>query len=134
MNPTRITNKTMAKEDDGGKVYYTIGEVANMLGEAESCVRYWNREFASYVKPHRNKKDNRLFTQRDIASLRSIRYLLRERGMTIAGARECLAAARRTKKDPKATDVADTSLAVKSEVIGKLTEIKSMLTQISSYL
>lgn len=108
--------------------------MAELLGESESCVRYWNNEFASYVKPHRNKKDNRLFTDKDLSALRSIKYLLRERGMTINGARECLANSRRSKRRPEETDVADTELAVKSEVIARLQGIREQLLKIDQYI
>ncbi len=117
-----------------GKVYCSIGEVARMLDETESCVRFWCREFAGYVKPHRNKKENRLFTPRDIAALRTIKFLLRERGMTIAGARDSLAAAKRSKKNPVREDVADTPLAVKAEVVARLQDIRERLKSISKYL
>lgn len=116
------------------KTYYSISEVVTALGESESCIRYWNKEFASYVKPFRNKKDNRLFTDKDIAALRSIKYLLRERGMTIVGARECLASSKRTKCNPEDTDVADTTLATKAEVIARLQAIREKLLSIDRYL
>lgn len=122
------------KQKDRLRVYYTIGQMAELLGESESCVRYWNNEFASYVKPHRNKKDNRLFTDKDLSALRSIKYLLRERGMTISGARECLANSRRSKRRPEETDVADTELSVKSEVIARLQGIREQLLKIDQYI
>ncbi|MBQ2322453.1 MAG: MerR family transcriptional regulator [Bacteroidales bacterium] len=116
------------------KVYYTVSEVAKALGEAESCIRHWCKEFAAYVKPHRNKGNDRLFTPRDVETLRSIRYLRRERGMSVASARETLAASRRTGQKPEQADICDTPLAVKAEVISRLQNIKERLLAIDSYL
>lgn len=39
------------------KLYYTIGEVADLLGENTSLVRFWSDKFSSYIKPERNKKE-----------------------------------------------------------------------------
>ncbi len=46
-----------------------MGEVAEMLGESTSLVRFWANEFPKFVKPHRNAKGNRLFTKEDVESL-----------------------------------------------------------------
>ena len=48
------------------KVYYTIGEVAAMFGENTSLIRFWSNKFEGIIKPHKNKKGNRLFTKDDI--------------------------------------------------------------------
>ena len=44
------------------KYLYTIGEVAEILGESTSLVRFWANEFPKFIKPQRNAKGNRLFT------------------------------------------------------------------------
>lgn len=72
------------------KLFYSIGEVATMLNEQTSAVRFWEKEF-DILKPKKNKKGNRLFTPKDVENLKLIHYLLRERGMTIAGAKKKLA-------------------------------------------
>ena len=77
------------KEKDIEKQYYTIGEVASMFGVAASLIRFWETEFEE-LKPKKNKKGNRLFTQTDIETLRTIHHLLKDRGYTIQGARELL--------------------------------------------
>lgn len=67
------------------KLYYTIGEVAELLDVPVSTVRYWDNEF-KILKPAKNKKGNRLFTKDDLKNLRIIHHLLKEEGMTIPGA------------------------------------------------
>ena len=68
------------------KLFYTIGEVAEMFNVNSSLVRYWEKEF-SILKPKKNKKGNRLFTQKDIDNLHIIYHLVKEKGMTLKGAK-----------------------------------------------
>ncbi len=49
------------------KLYYTIGEVADILNENTSLVRFWSQKFPEFIKPARNKKGTRLFTADDLA-------------------------------------------------------------------
>lgn len=77
------------KEIKVEKVYYTIGEVADMLNVPVSTVRFWENEF-EILKPLKNKKGNRLFTQADIKNLKIIHHLLKEEGMTLSGVKKRL--------------------------------------------
>jgi DNA-binding transcriptional MerR regulator len=69
-----------------GRLFYSIGDVAKMFGENISTIRYWENEF-DILKPKKNKKGNRLFTQTDLKNIEIIRYLLRDQGMTLKGAK-----------------------------------------------
>ena len=71
------------------KVYYSIGEVAELFEVNQSLIRYWEKEF-DILKPQKNKKGNRLFTKQDINNLRIIYHLVKERGYTLSGARDKL--------------------------------------------
>ena len=71
------------------KLYYQIGEVSEMFSEPVSTIRFWENEF-DILKPKKNNKGNRLFMQEDIRNLKLIHHLLREKGMTIDGARKYL--------------------------------------------
>jgi len=75
------------------KVYYSIGEVAELFEVNTSLIRFWEKEF-DILKPAKNKKGNRLFTRADIDNLRIIYHLVKERGYTLQGAREHLRANR----------------------------------------
>lgn len=68
------------------RLFYTIGEVADMLGENVSLVRYWSDYFSKFLKPHRNAKGNRMYTSVDIEVLRQIYYLVKGQKMTLEGA------------------------------------------------
>ena len=77
------------KERPVEKLYWTIGEVAEQLELNPSVLRYWEKEFG-LLRPRRDSKGDRLFTQADIRKVRMIQYLLKHRGFTIQGAREQL--------------------------------------------
>lgn len=78
------------------KMIYTMGEVAQLLGENPSAVRYWSNYFEKFVKPQRNAKGNRLYRPEDIDTLRQIQYLLKNQGLTLEGAVQRLTEDRRT--------------------------------------
>ena len=68
------------------KLFYTIGEVADMLKVSVSLVRFWSNSFPKYVRPQRNAKGNRLYTVQDIDALKQIYHLVKVKGMTLEGA------------------------------------------------
>ncbi len=72
-----------------GKIYYSMGEVAEMFDVNPSLLRFWEQEF-DILKPHRNKKGNRLFTPQDVDNIKLIYHLLKERNMKIDVARKYL--------------------------------------------
>ena len=77
---------------DMEKLYYTVGEVSDILGESTSLVRFWSNSFPKYIKPKRNAKGNRLFTEEDVDCLKQIHLLVKEQGLTLEGASRKLAA------------------------------------------
>ena len=54
-----------------------------------SLIRFWEKEF-DVIKPQKNKKGNRFFTQQDIENFHLIYHLVKERGMTLKGAQRKL--------------------------------------------
>ena len=102
------------------KIYFPIGEVAEMFNVNTSLIRYWEKEF-DIIKPFRNKKGNRLFTQKDVDNFHVIFHLVKERGFTLQGAKEKL---RMNKQD-----TIDTVEIVKSlqQIRGFLVDIRENL-------
>ena len=99
------------------KYLYTIGEVAEILGENPSLVRFWSNEFPKFIKPQRNAKGNRLFTKEDVETFKYIHLLVKVEGLTLEGA------AKRLKGDRK-------DVISKSRVLDSLKEIRSQLMEI----
>jgi DNA-binding transcriptional MerR regulator len=102
------------------KVYYTIGEVAELFEVNPSLIRFWEKEF-DVLKPSKNKKGNRLFTKKDLDNLRVIYHLVKESGYTLQGAREKL---KNNKED----------VEHKVEIIDSLQQIKQYLLEIRDEL
>lgn len=71
------------------KMFYSMGEVAEMFDVKPSLLRHWEAKF-DILKPHKNKKGNRMFTPEDVENLKLIYHLVKERGMTLAGAAQYL--------------------------------------------
>ncbi|MDE5622169.1 MAG: MerR family transcriptional regulator, partial [Alistipes sp.] len=64
------------------KLFYSMGEVAEMFDVNQSLLRHWEAQF-SVLRPKRNKKGNRLFSPQDVEHLKLIYHLVKERGMTL---------------------------------------------------
>ena len=103
------------------KYLYTIGEVADILGESVSLVRFWSNEFDKFIKPQRNAKGNRLYTKEDIRTFKNIHLLVKVEGLTLEGA------AKRLKGEKK-------DLINKSKVLDTLKAIHQQLSEIRETL
>ena len=104
------------KEKKVEKLYYSIGEVAEMFTVNTSLIRFWEKEFG-IIKPHKNKKGNRLFTPKDIENFHLIFHLVKEKGMTLKGAQKKM-------KDNKEDTVNN------FEVVSRLKEIRDLLIEV----
>lgn len=117
---SKLSSKVPYKEKEIEKKYYTIGEVAELLGVATSLIRFWEGEF-DIIKPKKNRKGNRQFTKEDVDNVKLIYHLVKEKGFTLQGAREFM------KNDTQ-------EAVTKMEVIERLKEIKSFLVDIRERL
>ncbi len=104
---------------ENSKLYYSIGEVAQMLNVAPSVLRFWETEF-DCIHPVKNRRGTRSYTAHDIELLRRIHYLTRECGYTLEGAREQL----------RQKPIEDT----KMEIINNLHQLRSFLVDLKNQL
>ena len=96
------------------KLYYSIGEVAQMFGLNESTLRYWEQEFP-FLKPKVSGPSKvRQYTEKDIDQVRLIHNLVKVRGFKIAAAKKMINA-NRTGVDKKA-DVLDSLISIRTEL------------------
>jgi DNA-binding transcriptional MerR regulator len=102
------------------KRYYKIGEVAKAFNVNTSLIRFWENEF-DVLKPKKNKKGNRLFTQEDLSNLKLIYFLVKEKGFTLEGAKNKL------RENPD-------EVYSKHRIISKLEKVKNELLQIKNQL
>ena len=103
------------------KVVYTVGDVAEILGENPSLVRFWANEFPKFIRPQRNAKGNRLFSKDDVETFKHIHILVKVEGLTLEGA------AKRLKGERK-------GVINKAKVLESLKDIRQQLSEIRSEL
>lgn len=101
-------------------MFYKIGEVAAIFGVKPSLIRFWENEFDA-LKPFRNKKGTRYFTDEDLQTFQTIFYLVKEKGHTLESAKKILAT-RKQETDKE------------REIYNSLCRIKSFLLEIKSEL
>ena len=102
------------------KLYYSISEVAEKFNLAPSALRFWEKEFGT-IKPFKNKKGNRYYTQEDIEHIALINHLVKERGLTLKGAKAKI----KENKD---------EVEHNYEIVQKLQEIREYLIEIREIL
>lgn len=67
------------------KLFYSISEVADILQESVSTVRFWTNSFPKLLSPKRTAKGNRQYTEEEIETLKQIKHLLKNEGLTLEG-------------------------------------------------
>ena len=102
------------------KLYYKIGEVADMFAVNVSLIRFWEKEF-EILKPKKNNKGNRMFTKKDVDNLIIIYHLVKERGFKLQGAKDKL-------KGNKNDTIQE------HEIVKRLQHVKSTLLQLKEEL
>ena len=102
------------------KLYYSIGEVAEMLGVSETLLRYWEKEFPT-ITPKKSVRNIRQYSQEDIEQVRLIHHLVKVKGMKLAAARKAL---RNSKGEVERN----------MEIVGRLQAVREELMQIKKEL
>lgn len=114
-------NERVDVKPKDNRLFYTIGEVAEMFNVNTSLIRFWDGEFEE-INPRRNKKGNRLFTQMDVEHFHKIYHWVKEKGYTLQGAKEKL------KEKPIEEDQANAELLQRLHTVKKfLSDLKEIL-------
>lgn len=105
----------MLNKDKKLKIYYSISEVAQMFNVNESTLRFWEKEFP-LLNPKKAGRGVRQYKAEDIEVVKLIHYLVKERGMTLPGARQ------RMKNNKETTmrnfEVVERLKAIREELVG----------------
>jgi len=109
----------LIKPSELTKLYYSIGEVADMFSVSPSLVRFWETEFPSF-KPKKDRRGDRRYKKNDILELEKIYKLVKVRGFTLEGARNEI------RTPTQAID--------NEEVVNRLKQIKDRLIQLRKSL
>ena len=106
--------------DEIVKRYYSIGEVAEMFAVNASLLRHWETEFDT-IRPKKNRKGERQYTQKDVETIRLIYGLVKDKGFTLQGAKDFM-------KQKSQQD------AERGAVIESLEKLKGFLTDLRNKL
>lgn len=102
------------------KLFYSMGEVSEMFDVNPSLLRHWESKF-DCLRPHKNKKGNRMFSPEDVEKLKQIYHLVKERGMTLDGANKVMKSSRK-------------ELSRDTELLERLQRIRSALVEVREEL
>ena len=103
------------------KLYYSISEVARMFDVNESLLRYWEKEFPTIISPKKAGGNIRQYRKEDIENIRLVYHLVKEKGMTLQGAKQ------RLKVNKEKT-------VQTAEVVNRLKEIREELVKLRKSL
>ena len=105
------------------KILYSIQEVAEMFDVNASLLRYWEKEFNT-IRPYKSEKGTRQYREEDIESIRLVYHLVKEKGLTLSGAKQKL-------KDNKENVIQTEEIvhrlkSIRSEILAWKDEIEEM--------
>ena len=95
------------------KLYYTIGEVADMFEVNASLIRFWEKEFPQ-LQPRKNSRGNRVYSKKDLELFKKIHHLVKEKGFTLEGAKNALRVKTESTENEALTD---RLLSIRSELL-----------------
>jgi len=95
------------KEKETVKLFYSIGEVAEMFQVNASLLRFWEKEFSTILDLSKDSRGNRQYTSQDISKIRVLYNLIKEQGYTLEGAKNYL---KENRKEALNKDAVYTSL------------------------
>ncbi len=110
--------------DKNVKLYYSIKEVAEMVGVNESTLRYWEKEFP-FLKPKVSGNKVRQYVEKDIEQIKVIYSLIKVKGFKIAAARKYLSQNRAGAE--KSSEVLDTLISVRDQLKELKKQIDSLV-------
>ena len=110
------------------KLYFRIGEVAELVGVEPHVLRYWEREFRS-IRPTKSAKGQRVYSRRDVENLMRVRELLYREGFTIAGAKKKLQRSGLEPNEAVESTVEDAS-KIREQLVAMRVEIEAFLTEL----
>ena len=107
-------------DDKLSKKFYKIGDVAEILNVPTSTLRFWEKEF-TVIKPKRNTKNIRVYTVKDIETIKMIYYLVKEKGLKLDAAQAMI----KRNRD---------GVSKQWEVVDRLKQVKEQLIQLDNAL
>jgi len=113
------------------KLFFKIGEVADIVGVKPHVLRYWETEFAA-LRPLKTRGAHRVYKRRDVELAVLIRRLLHEQGYTIPGARKKLRELGRDRVTSEPDPGAAHEMALRAELLGLRESLVALMKELDS--
>jgi DNA-binding transcriptional MerR regulator len=104
--------------ENSNRLYYSVKEVAAHFNVNESLLRFWENEF-DIINPRKTEGGTRQYTKDDVENIAVVYHLVKEKGLTLEGARQTL----KQKRDEETRKI---------QVINRLEQIKKDLEDLES--
>jgi DNA-binding transcriptional MerR regulator len=98
---------TTNKDQIPDKLYFRIGDVAELLGVKPYVLRYWESEFPM-INPQKSASGQRVYRRSDVETVLMIKHLLYEERYSIEGAKKRL---KELRKDGELKDFKEEAVA-----------------------
>ncbi len=110
------------------KLFFKIGEVANIVGVKPHALRYWETEFHA-LRPKKTRGAHRQYSRKDVELAMLIRQLLHDEGYTIPGARKRIRDLGRHQRSSPPEPRAAREVALRAELLGLRQQLSDLLDQ-----
>lgn len=111
------------------KLFFKIGEVADLVGVRAHVLRYWETEFPS-LRPMKTRGAHRVYRKRDVELAMLIRRLLHDEGFTLPGARKRLRELGHERDESEAVRAATREVALRAELLAVRDDLLGLLAAI----
>ena len=117
------------------KLFFKIGEVADLVGVKSHVLRYWESEFTG-LRPMKTRGSHRVYRRRDVELAMIIRRLIHDEGFTVSGAKKRLRELGVDKAESKTTEKsveekgASREVQMRAELIGLRSELTKLLADL----
>ncbi len=115
------------------KLYYSISEVSKLTDLEQYILRYWESEF-DQLKPSKNRAGNRIYTNKDIKTILSIKKLLRDERYTIEGAKKIITEIPKSSSNIAPITIREQKPKSKEKPAAKPQDINSTLEEFKNFL
>ena len=112
------------------KLFFKIGEVADIVGVKPHALRYWETEFPA-LRPKKTRGAHRQYSRKDVELAMLIRQLLHDEGYTIPGARKRIRDLGRHQRSSPPEPRAAREVALRAELLGLRQQLSELLDQLA---
>lgn len=123
----------MSSSELPDKLFFKIGEVAQLVGVRPHVLRYWESEFSA-LRPLKTRGAHRVYRRRDVELAVLLRRLLHDEGLTVSGAKKRLRESGRDRVSSPSDPAAVREVASRAELLSVREELADLLHRLDLLL